>query len=275
MGLASQSTLMKTFLPQSLLSDADLTEMQTEFGIRGFWSQEIEHRTLKGRCFWGNLASKRIQVAERQLNLVRVTDISDRKAAETALQISEQNLRTIFNHVSSYIFIHEVDGPLLDINDRALERFGLEREQALQLSILEDYSAPDNPLHLAQDYWTRALAGEPVRFEWKAKEIRTGKPFDVDIALNRIIWDGKLVILADVVDVSDRKQAAIRLKQQAGADQLLATIAQTINQSVHLDEVLDFCLEQMRQFLQCDRVLIGRLLSNATRTLAMEFRSSI
>lgn len=390
-------------LHKSSFSDTELNALHQNFSIKGFWSQEVEYRTLKGCSFWGNLASKRIHVAERQMNLVRVTDISERKrgeaerkAAEIALQRSEQNFRTIFNHVTSCLFVHQVDGTLLDVNDRVLERYALEREHALNLSLLDDYSAAANPFHLAQVYWTRAFAGEIVRFEWKFKDIHNAEVFDVDITLNRITWNHEPVILANVLDISerkrieterqqaeialrqsearfqhlaenipgifyqsviradgsrqfhyvssgfqplfevepaqlledanifwsmthpedveplqaevshtllthepfqfeyrilapsgqikwihnaasreylengdvvsdgvvldisDRKQSELRLKRQAEADHLLATIAQTINQSMQLEEVLETCLEQIRHFLRCDRVLVCR-----------------
>ncbi|MBW4694124.1 MAG: PAS domain S-box protein [Lyngbya sp. HA4199-MV5] len=240
------------------ISEEHGAEILTFLRGSGVWRQECEYRTRKGHTFWGSVALKGIQVADQRMILARITDISDRKAAETALQISEQNFRTIFNHVTSYLFIHAADGTLLDVNDRVLERYGLEREQALSLSLLSDYSAADNPFQFAQGYWMRAFAGEIVHFEWKAKEIHTGKVFDVNVTLNRITWDHKPAILANVLDITERKQAELRQQQQAEADQLLATIAQTINQSVRLDQVLETCLEKIQQFLRSDRVLICR-----------------
>ncbi len=48
----------------------------------GFWSREIEYVTRKRNTFWGNIASKNINVADKSINMVRVKDISDRKRAE-------------------------------------------------------------------------------------------------------------------------------------------------------------------------------------------------
>ncbi|MBE9207656.1 PAS domain-containing protein [Nostoc sp. LEGE 06077] len=71
-------------------------------------------------------------------------------------------------------------------------------------------------------------------------------------------------------DITHRKQAQLRLQRQAEADQLLATIAQMMNQSIKLDEVLATCLEQIRQFLQCDRVLVCRFASNYNILVELE-----
>ncbi|MEG4810425.1 AAA family ATPase [Microcoleus sp. F8-D3] len=153
-----------------------------------------------------------------------VFDVSDRKrseaeykAAETALQISEQNLRTIFNNVSSAIIIHDLYGKVLDVNDRVLEMFGVEREQALQCSILDDYSTRDNPFHLAEDWWKRVLAGETIEFEWNVRKIDGSRVFEVYVTLNRIVLDGKPVILGNILDISDRKRAEAERQQKSEA----------------------------------------------------------
>lgn len=68
--------------------DTIVTQMQT----KGFWSQEIEYVTLKGKLFWGNIAAKPITIAGRTLNLVRVTDINERKQAEEKLLRTNEQL---------------------------------------------------------------------------------------------------------------------------------------------------------------------------------------
>ncbi|AFY35804.1 PAS domain S-box protein [Calothrix sp. PCC 7507] len=235
---------------------------------------EMEYRIIRpnGEIRW--ISDRSFPIRNPQGQIYRIAglaeDITNRKAAEAALQISEQNLRTIFNNVSSMLFVHDVDGTLLDVNNRVLEHHRLDREQVLKLSIVDDYSAPDNPFHLLQDYWTRALAGETINFEWKTKKLVDGSLFDTDITLNRIIWNGKPVILASARDVSERKRAQVRLQRQAAANQLLATIAQTINQSIQLNEVLETCLEQIQQFLQCDRTLICRFDSDYNVLIELE-----
>ncbi|MGM3307071.1 PAS domain S-box protein [Anabaena sp. WFMT] len=64
---------------------------------QGFWNQELEYKTFKGDLFWGSLAAKQITVASQKMNLVRVTDISQRKLAEEQLHQTNKQLAA-FNH---------------------------------------------------------------------------------------------------------------------------------------------------------------------------------
>ncbi|HEY9707821.1 MAG TPA: PAS domain S-box protein, partial [Oculatellaceae cyanobacterium] len=77
----------KSFTPEELSCIVDQLE------LKGFWSLELEYVTKKGKLFWGNLAAKPINVAGQNINLVRVTDITDRKRAEEALRESLERER--------------------------------------------------------------------------------------------------------------------------------------------------------------------------------------
>lgn len=59
-------------------------------------------------------------------------------------------------------------------------------------------------------------------------------------------------------ELAERKQAEFLVKRQAEADHLMAEIAQLINQSIGLEDVLQSSLEQVRSFFDADRVFVYR-----------------
>jgi PAS domain S-box-containing protein len=152
-------------------------------------------------------------------------EIGDRKLAEAALQVSEQNLRTIFNNVYDAIFIQDLEGNILDVNDRMLEMYGVSREQAIKLSITKDYSSDKNPIQLMRELWEKVLSGESTRIEWKSRRPNDGSTFDAEIAVSRIHLNGNLSVIANVRDISDRKQAEIELQR---AQQFMESVLKTI-----------------------------------------------
>ncbi|MEG4004604.1 PAS domain S-box protein [Microcoleus sp. Pol11C1] len=162
-----------------------------------------------------------LSLAVRQLE----QEIGDRKQAEAALQVSEQNLRTIFNNVYDAILIHDLEGNIIDFNNRMLEMYGVTPEQATKLSIKKDYSSGDNPIEQMGELWERVLAGETGRVEWKARRPKDGSTFDAEIALSRIHLNGNLSIIANVRDISDRKQAEAELLH---AQQFMESVLKTI-----------------------------------------------
>ncbi len=74
-------------------------EIAQEMKRQGFWSREIEYVTLKGNLFWGNLAVKQISVALKAMNLVRVSDISDRKRSEEQIRRSLDEKETLLKEI--------------------------------------------------------------------------------------------------------------------------------------------------------------------------------
>ncbi|UNU26751.1 PAS domain S-box protein [Microcoleus vaginatus] len=170
------------------------------------------------------------RVSERTAELSQAVtqleqEIGDRKQAEAALQVSEQNLRTIFNNVYDAIFIHDLEGNILDVNNRMLEMYGVSQEQATKLSSKNDYSSDDNPIEQMGKLWERVLAGETGRVEWKARRPNDGSTFDAEIALSRIHLNGNLSVIANVRDISDRKQAEAELQH---AQQFMESVLNTI-----------------------------------------------
>ncbi len=152
-------------------------------------------------------------------------EIGDRKNAEAAVQISEQNLRTIFNNVYDAIFIHDLEGNILDVNNRMLEMYGVTASQATQLSVKNDYSTNENPVAEFGEIWQRVIAGETARIEWKARRPNDGSTFDAEIALSKINLNGNVSIIANVRDISDRKLAELQLQR---AQHFMESVLKTI-----------------------------------------------
>ncbi len=116
------------------------------------------------------------------------------------------DMKTIFNGSYDAYFIHDIDGTMIDVNEKMLKMYGIDRNQALKLSIINDYSSPENSFDLLKETWKKVAEGESQSFEWIAKRIDTETPFPVEVHLNKISYNKKNAILATVRDISKRKE---------------------------------------------------------------------
>lgn len=161
----------------------------------------------------------------------------ERRKAEEELRSSKDALHVIFNNVYDALIIHEPDGTIVDVNDKMLRMYGVERAQAPTLSIINDYSCKDNPPDHLPLLWEKAAAGENQLFEWIARRPEDGSTFDVEVFLCKLVTGKRELILANVRDISERKRAEKSLQtaieeiagERAKSDAIIAAVGDGIN----------------------------------------------
>ena len=69
--------------------DRDIRDAIKDYGI---FNNQVEYITKKGRKIWGDLVIKEIKIVDESILLVRISDITERKHAEEALQQAKDEL---------------------------------------------------------------------------------------------------------------------------------------------------------------------------------------
>ena len=135
------------------------------------------------------------------------------RAVAARLRTSEENYREIFNAASEAIFIHEPDGRLVEVNDRACALFGADRTVLLGRAI-GDLSQGQPPFTETEvrDFFRRALAGRPQVFEWRSRRA-DGTVFWSEIALRSARLGDATRVIAAVRDISERRRADALLRR--------------------------------------------------------------
>ena len=159
-------------------------------------------------------------------------EISKHKKTEQFLEASQSRLQLIFDSSPTAIFIHDIDGTIIDLNQTMLELFGVNKEEGMKLSIRDDYSAIENPLETIDHYWQKAVQGRPQRFEWLARRPSDNSTFQTEIELQHIPYGEHDVIYATVTDISARKKLEeefIKIKKLESVGVLAGGIAHDFN----------------------------------------------
>ena len=126
---------------------------------------------------------------------------------------SEQNYREIFNTSSDAIFIHNLQGNILDVNDAMLNMYGYDKSEVLSLSIndfssgQENYTSKEAMKHLED-----AAQNETKVFDWHAKK-KSGVFFWIEVVLKKTKILGDERILAVIRDIDEKKNTGLQLEK--------------------------------------------------------------
>lgn len=199
--------------------------------VREVWETDSaigkESRIFKVTCKNGDV--KQIEFRPTFLDDGRAAmilyDITEQMRAEQELKYSKEALRTILDSVYDGIFLHELDGKVIDVNNKILELYGISRDQISSLTIQDDYSSTTNPLHMLPVTWKKVMDGNTAFFEWKARRPNDGSVFDVEVFLKKLSLPDKDVILANVRDITQRKKAENALAEEKQKFETLANNA--------------------------------------------------
>jgi PAS domain S-box-containing protein len=227
-----------------------------------------------GRRFWAQVLIRPIRDAGGGLiGYAKVTrDLSERKAAEDALERSEEQFRMLVQAVTDYaIFMLDRNGIVTNWNAGARRAKGYEPHEVIGTHFSRFYRPEDR----ADGLPARALATAAAegRFEGEGWRVRKdGSQFWANVVIDPILDDGgKVIGFAKVTrDITDKRNAQIALEQAREAlfqSQKLDAIGQLTGGVAHdfnnLLMVILTSLELLRRYAPVDE-RISRLVSNAT-----------
>lgn len=121
------------------------------------------------------------------------------------LERSRDSFQAILNNANDSIFLYNVEGKILLMNERACQSFHIPEEEKHSLNIT-DISSPKNNIKLLGTYWNHVMDGNPVECEWIACRLDSDEEFEVEITLNQTQWFGTTCMVAIIRDISERKR---------------------------------------------------------------------
>lgn len=157
-----------------------------------------------------------VPLLENQI-MVIIRNITDRKRAEKALQESEEKYSSLFKHSNDAIFLHDLEGNIVDVNQKVLEQFEYTKPEILSLKIHELH--PEEAQKVSQSAFKKISEEGFVNFEIDFKR-KNGEVFPAEVSASLFEVGGKKVIQGVVRDITDRKRAVEQIVYMAYHDTL-------------------------------------------------------
>ncbi len=174
---------------------------------------EYTVKTVDGRTFPAAFYSTPM-LRDGQVVGIRglIVDITERKRAEQTLRQSEQRFRSLVENAVDAIFVHDLEGRLLDCNQCACQTLGYSREELLTMRVvdLDTRHTAEQSRQMAEQLEHQ----EAITFESEHRR-RDGSMLPVEIRLGLLEDSGQRRVLAIARDISERRQAQQQLERSA------------------------------------------------------------
>jgi PAS domain S-box-containing protein len=143
-----------------------------------------------------------------------VRDITENRQAEAALRASEESYRGLFDHLTELVYIQDLEGRFLNVNQAVLRAYGYTREELLGQTPAM-LAAPQVDLEDTMRRFALAAGGEPQRCEWWGRR-KDGTVFPKDMSLKRSTYFGQDAVIAVARDSTERVEAeqALRAREE-------------------------------------------------------------
>jgi PAS domain S-box-containing protein len=207
-GFSRQEALGYNLEELKILTHEDRNKFREELlreGSLRLVDAEFTTKTGEKRPILSSIEFIRIKGEQYFINLT--LDVTERKRAEEALRQSEQRLRKFYEAGMIGVLFWNVQGRILDANDRFLEMMGYSRDELVSGKIDWIPMTPPEYRHLDENYLKELKAlgvnKEPLEKEVLRKD-RTRLPI---LVAGAMLDDERTHGVAIVLDITERKKA--------------------------------------------------------------------
>ncbi|AVH69363.1 PAS domain S-box protein [Nostoc sp. 'Lobaria pulmonaria (5183) cyanobiont'] len=185
-------------------------------------------------------------------------DINDRKLAELALQSGQQRYQLLAEASPACIFHTDVDGNVLYFNQRWSEITGCSLEGSLGIGWANAVH-PDDREQLLLAWNQATTAKSSYKYEHRFLHDDSTVVWVICHALPEFKDNGELKgYIGTITDITERKLAEEALRESAERERAIAQVIQRMRQTLDLETIFAATTEELRQVLNCDRVVVYR-----------------
>ncbi|GEM_PF-324985 len=239
--------------------DFKRTRAAIESALKTGESYHVEQRVRKadGKYSWLDVRGQVID-DQRGKRMVGVGfDITERKKREQELRESEEKYRTLFNQSTEGIYLHDLEGRFLDVNEMACKQSGCSREELLGLTVFDVHTAQSKINQSKSELlqmWSKWKPGQRFDFELEHRH-KDGTIYPVELSSGIVQYRNTNVVLVLVKDITERKKREKELQQREKLERIITTISTELL-NANIEEIpaqITKALEEIGKFAGADR----------------------
>jgi len=164
-----------------------------------------------------------------------IKDITERKQAEKKMKESEEKYEGLFESTTDGMLVLDARGEILDVNDRALELFGLKEENMIGSNFLSMGLLTPKSLSIIVNQFQELLAQKIAASQETEIIDQEGQVLAVELSSFFLVKKENEVdnFVLVIRDIRDRKQAEIKLAHE---HKLLQTLMDSISDSIYFKD---------------------------------------
>ena len=222
----------------------DLKEIATQAGIRASCCEPIISSNNEVFGTFGiyfhephKPTKDEIDILKANANLAAIA-INNKIVLDTAIE-SEQKLKIILNNVNDQIYISELDGKAIAVNQAVVDTLGYSKDEMLRAYPSD--IVPSKDVHRISKLMKEIETDGRAMYETEAIH-KDGRKIPLEVSARFIIYDGKKTILSVARDISERKRA--ERKRRLEEERLEALVKLNSMAGASLSEITDFAREE-------------------------------
>jgi len=216
-------------------SSNDWANLIDEISGKGGLNFESENIRKDGTSFPVDISISLFRMDKQPVMLALIWDITERKKAEEKLKASEERFKGLFESTTDGMIVLDARGEIIDINSRAIELFGLEKEKMLKNNLLSMGILTPKALSIVVKQFQELLSDKKSTSHETEIKDKTGEILSIELTSFFLIKKDNVIdnFVLVIRDISERKQAEIKLSRE---HELLRTLMDCIPDSIYFKD---------------------------------------
>ena len=166
--------------------------------------------------------------------------------AENRLRESEERLDMLFKHAPNAYYLSDLKGNCLDGNIAAEKLVGYHKDELLGKSFLKLKILSRDQIPRAAKLLGKNLLGKSTGPDEFILHRKDGSNVTAAIKTAPVKINGKVVVLGQAQDITERKKAELKIQQQAAQAELINKVGQRVSSELKLDVLLSEVVNSVR-----------------------------